>query len=182
MYICPVTKRSRQINKRCKCGCNTIVRRANSTFVKGHRTAEYRFWSKVEKIEGGCWIWKGAVVNYRLGCDRGVIHYKRKNWLATHFMWIKLLKRKIPKGLFVLHWCDNPRCIRPEHLFLGTLSQNAQQMWLRERRQCKIPKSKYPEILEKLTQGETIQEIAEYYGVGKPWVRQIKARIFKEQS
>ena len=77
-----------------------------------------RFWSQVNKIPGGCWLWTGC--RDRLGYGKmGVI---RKIWL-THRIAMTLAGHNIA-GLCVCHHCDNPPCCNPEHLFVGTLADN----------------------------------------------------------
>jgi hypothetical protein len=92
-------------------------------------TVEERFWEKVEKSDG-CWEWKGGKVG------DGVREKTRYGRFATsttrgnvvlvlphRFSW-ELHHGPIPKGLFVLHACDNPPCVRPDHLLLGTQTAN----------------------------------------------------------
>jgi hypothetical protein len=83
---------------------------------------EERFWAKVDK-SGDCWLWTGATG----GKDGyGKIQRGRRGmgYLWAHRVAFDLEYGAIPLGLQVLHRCDNPLCVRPEHLFLGTRSDN----------------------------------------------------------
>jgi len=82
-------------------------------------TAEDRFWKQVRKTKG-CWLWLGAL-------SGGYGHIRRvKNPVpigAHRFSW-ELHKGNIPGGKLVLHSCDNPRCVNPGHVFLGSHADN----------------------------------------------------------
>jgi hypothetical protein len=95
-----------------------------------------RFWTKVERLEGeGCWLWTAT-----RSAGRG----DRSNWYGSvrvnnamrraHRVAWELTYGPIPDGLKVLHRCDTPPCVRPDHLFLGTdldnaLDRNAKGRW-----------------------------------------------------
>lgn len=91
-----------------------------------------RFWPRVNKagpihavLGTPCWLWTGAPDNRgygRLSTTLGgsVLKAHRLSW--------EIANGAIPEGLCVLHRCDNPPCVNPEHLFLGTRPDNARDM------------------------------------------------------
>lgn len=84
------------------------------------RSRDERFWEKVVK-SNGCWRWSGSTGNYGYGQLRSGEDLER----AHRISW-ELHFGPIPLGMQVLHHCDNPPCVRPDHLWLGTAKTNAE--------------------------------------------------------
>ncbi len=77
-----------------------------------------RLISRIQVTPDGCWEWTGS-------CDPdgyARISFERKNCKASRVMWLAI--HGVIPNLFVLHTCDNPPCINPWHLFLGTNQDN----------------------------------------------------------
>lgn len=83
---------------------------------------EARFWAKVHKGDG-CWLWTAATQRDGYGVFRD-----GAKQVAAHRVSYALTYGSIPQGQFVLHRCDTPGCVRPDHLFLGNHRENMVDM------------------------------------------------------
>jgi hypothetical protein len=90
-----------------------------------------RFWARVSKGDG-CWEWQGSVGSHGYGQLSSSPPNKRM--LTTHRLSWELHHGEVPDGLMVLHHCDNKQCVRPDHLYVGTHSDNLRDMWQRGQR------------------------------------------------
>lgn len=79
-----------------------------------------RFWSKVDK-SGDCWEWTA----HRKAAGYGQFVLFKGRFVSAHTVSYALANGPIPAGKVICHHCDNPPCVKPDHLFIGTQSDNA---------------------------------------------------------
>jgi hypothetical protein len=139
-----------------------------------------RFWKGFTVNEDtGCWDWKGA----KLLSGYGKIVINKVQWRA-HRAAYYLTRGQIPEGMVVCHHCDNPGCVNPEHLFLGTQQENLADMRRKGRMKTgtttgekhwktTITAEQAMEIY--LAEGSH-RRIAEQFGISRPAVTSIKNR------
>ena len=140
------------------------------------RTPIERFFEYV-KITESCWIWTGGRYTsggkylYEKAYGRFKDNYEC--WLAHRWSY-KTFVGPIPDGMKVLHHCDNPPCVRPDHLFLGTLSDNMRDM--AEKFRFSPHKLIDEQVLSILADTRTQMEIAQDNHISQNMVSKIKLR------
>lgn len=148
-----------------------------------HKSLVVRFWEKVDKRSPDeCWNWTAAKSG-----GYGRIGDGKNSLIATRVSW-EIHYGKITEGLHVCHKCDNPACVNPNHLFLGTHSQNMVDMAKKGRRAKKGRGVKNG--LSKLTPSGVIRirqryadenityaELAREYGVTPPTIMSVIKRV-----
>lgn len=130
---------------------------------------EERFWPKVKKTKK-CWIWTGAL---RRPGSHGLFAVSGSKSIGAHVAaWI-ITYGPIPEGMKVCHHCDNPPCVRPSHLFLGTQKDNLQDMSRKGRGsgQKLLPYDK--EVIVYLSRRKEIsdRDLAEIFKVSRRLIR-----------
>lgn len=101
----------------------------NNHYQQINKSSDDRFSEKVnkngefcERLGSNCWEWMGAKDKKGYGRFNAEVNGRNLS-LAHHFSWI-LVNGDIPIGFQILYHCDNPSCVNPSHLFLGTNSDN----------------------------------------------------------
>ncbi|MFD8088690.1 HNH endonuclease signature motif containing protein [Streptomyces malaysiensis] len=100
----------------------------------------FRFWLRVAKSDG-CWTWRAALNAY----GYGAFWTADKKVVGAHRFSYQLHYGPIPEGMWVLHRCDNPPCVRPDHLFLGSPADNIHDMDSKGRGRRPGPRERCPQ-------------------------------------
>lgn len=141
-----------------------------------------RFLSKVKITSlGDCWTWAGAIHSSGYGYFRSEGRTE-----GAHRASYRLFKGPIPTGMRVCHQCDNPPCVNPFHLFLGTQKQNMQdaakkgRMSGPRRQYISVPKSDETHPRAKLTNEQVrfirsnSKDLASQFGVSRWTIRRVR--------
>lgn len=127
----------------------------------------------------GCWLWTGCR-NRKEGHGYGVLYISHtiRAALAHRVSW-EIYRGIIPQGMCVLHHCDTPTCVNPDHLFIGTKRDNTRDCMAKDRfpererhGRAKLTPEQIHEI--RLSNASALV-IAERYGVSRGHIYNIRA-------
>lgn len=162
------------------------------------KSKAHLFWRHVDK-GGECWAWTAA-----RSCGYGVFtvalpvvggaKQSRKMFKAHRLAW-EFTVGPIPGGLLVCHACDNPLCVNPEHLFIGTQADNMRDCarkgrtaWRKaaqwpvspgafrcggDHRCAKLSAADVPKIRRMVAEGRSLRQVAALFGVEKTTIHDI---------
>lgn len=165
-----------------KCGwCGEDFERVGSGSGRKYHCSDFcRFMSKVRQTPS-CWVWEGNF--YPNGYGKFWLS-DVKRYTCAHVASVLLVKREdIPEDLEVRHLCHNKACVRPEHLMVGTRSENRQDSirdkghYIGERHsQAKLSESDVRQIRAELEAGVRQVDLAKRYGVANATINLIALR------
>jgi hypothetical protein len=175
----------------CQCGCGMKTKISKETrpsrgvfrgeplsYIHGHQARgkshkkpfEQRFFKYfVRGAPDECWNWTGAKREFGYGQIR-----RGEKSVRAHRASYEMFVGEIPDGLYVLHHCDNPACVNPAHLFLGTHQDNMNDMCDKGRIARVLTIEKAREIKQLIADGKMSKtEIARLYNVGYSLINDI---------
>lgn len=132
--------------------------------------APTRFFRKVEKTET-CWNWKGSGSSDGYGFFYDGKFFMAHRWSYVHH------KGPIPQGLYICHTCDRPPCVNPDHLFIGTATDNHLDAVAKGHCKPKLDPEKVTEIRFLRGLGVPMPRLAEMYGVGSNTIENCVKRL-----
>ena len=164
------------------CG-NPLCVNPSHLFIKARMTTEEKFWRDVAFLGAGgddCWEWRGDKRGYygQIGVHGKTIKTHRLSW--------ELANGPIPGGMNVLHHCDNPICVNPKHLFLGTQADNVHDMQAKGRKadlhgehngRARLTEQGVHKIREMIKRGITQVAIAKEYNVTSREINNINTGV-----
>jgi len=130
---------------------------------------------------GDCWLWTKGAFNY----GYGRLSIGKSKQVRAHRFMFEMVYGEIPIGMNVLHKCDNPACVRPKHLYLGTQKDNVKDMLHRGRGgyksfqgeshwASKLTMEKVKQIRDLWNKGGVYQKtLAEQFGVSQQVISKV---------
>lgn len=158
------------------CGC--LKSEKSAVAMKAMRmrqsgSLQDRFFSRFVKLENGCWQWRSHTDKDGYGVLPGAHQNTR-----AHRLSYEIHIGQIPEGLIVCHHCDNPGCVNPDHLFVGTSKDNAQDALQKRRNyvgekngRSKLTAENVKEILNSSLNG---QQLADKFGVTRSTINNVR--------
>lgn len=156
---------------------------SRGAIVKPYKSMAERFEQfTIPEPNSGCFLWLGSVSQG----GYGLLQHggrKGKHFQAHRAAW-EMKNGEIPDGLWVLHKCDTPSCVNPDHLFLGTYLDNVRDMVRKGRNSAgigianggaKLTEEQVLSVMPRIRDGETLASIARYFGVGLTAIYNISA-------
>ena len=149
-----------------------------------NQNARIRFNSRYQlDPQTGCWNWQGAK---RTTAGYGAFSYKDQDYLAHRFS--LMMQGQVIENALVCHHCDNPSCVNPDHLYLGTAKTNTLDKITRNRAQWQIPNYTSPNrkldaaaihnirAWTQIGRGGNVDEIARQFNIARSAILNIVAR------
>ena len=136
-----------------------------------------RFWAMaMPEPNSGCWLWMGNCIRSGYGRFGNRTRNKAQNILAHRLAW-EFARGTIPTGMLVLHKCDVPLCVNPDHLFLGTGQDNMTDKCRKGRHRnggARTARLTEHDVRAIRADDRTHQEIADVFGVSQTHITNIK--------
>lgn len=137
-----------------------------------------RFNAKYQKDESGCWIWIASCAG--MGYGQIKLPGERRQIYAHRLSYL-IHKGPLPEGKQICHTCDNPKCVNPDHLFVGTSQDNHDDMTKKKRHTygqlsgtAKITEEQARQVLGMIGLGMTQVAIGKFFGLHPVSIGRIK--------
>lgn len=126
-----------------------------------------RFWDKVDKTSD-CWIWTS-----QLRSGYGLFRINGKVVSAHRLSYEMSTGKPVPRGIHICHSCDNPACVNPKHLFMGTAKANNDDKMLKDRHRFKLSNDQVIDIRSREHSVTMCRDLAKEFGVSPTEIKNI---------